>query len=247
MQALQAQTMPISEILVVDNHSDDESIGILRARLNRIPGVRVLENRINAGYAGGNNLAFPQMQTEYVLITNPDNELEPDGLAQMAAALNSEPDAGIVAPKLIHEDGSVRTSVRRFPSPADVIAKRAGLERIFPHRVRKYLSTDTDPDSDRDVDWAVGACLLVRKSVLDELGGFDDRFFLFFEDMDFCRRAWEAGWRVIYRPQAVARDRKRRLSDGSLLTLMTRKVGRAHVMSAMKYFWKWRGKTLPRQ
>ena len=245
VQALRAQTLPPDEILVIDNHSDDESSGILRNRLEGMPGVRVLENRTNAGYAAGNNLALAQATGEFLLITNPDNELESEGLERMVEAMQ-ESDIGVVAPKLVHEDGSIRASVRRFPSPSDVIAKRAGLERAFPSRVARYLGVDSDPNAPRDVDWAVGACLLVRRQTLKDVGMFDERFFLFFEDMDFCRRCWTAGWRVAYRPGAVARDRKRRLSDGNLFTLAARRVGRAHIASALKYFWKWRGVALPR-
>jgi GT2 family glycosyltransferase len=112
--------------------------------------------------------------------------------------------------------------------------------------VRKYLQADADPDGVRDVDWVVGACLLLRRSFYEELGGFDPRFFLFFEDIDLCRRCWLAGKRVVYFPRAVATDRKRRLSEGGVFRLLTKKTGRIHVMSALRYFRKWHGAALPR-
>lgn len=246
VRALRGQTVKPSEIFVVDNRSDDESVGYMRNSLRDLPDVRIVENRENTGYGRGNNLAFSMMSGDIVLVTNPDNELAPDAIERMLAVLDSEPDVALVAPKLVHEDGSIRPSARRFPKLLDVIAKRTFLQQWLPGRVARYLQEECDPDERRDVDWVVGACLLIRKPVLDALGGFDPQFFLFFEDMDLCRRCWNAGWRVVYLPSAVAADRKRRLSDGSALSLLRSPVGRAHILSAIRYFWKWRGQPLPR-
>lgn len=246
VRAMRRQTVRPAEIFVVDNRSEDESVGYMRNALRELPDVRIVENRTNAGFAQGNNLAFSMATGDIVLVTNPDNELSPDAIERMLAVLDAEPDVGLVAPKLIHEDGTIRPSARRFPHLLDVIAKRTALQRLLPQRVARYLQEECDPDVRRDVDWVVGACLLVRRTVLDALGGFDPRFFLFFEDMDFCRRCWNAGWRVVYLPSAVAADRKRRLSDGSVFSMLTRRVGRAHIKSALQYFWKWRFAPLPR-
>lgn len=227
------------EILVVDNHSQDESIQWLRNRLGNAPSVRILESPENKGYAGGNAVAIAQAKGTYLLIINPDNTLEPGALKMMIDAMEKDPTIGIVAPKLIHEDGTVRDSVRRFPSPLDVLAKRSLLRKPLAHRVRRYTGVDENMETRRDVDWAVGACLLIRRDFYTALGGFDERFFLFFEDMDLCRRCRKAGKRVVYLPQAAARDRKKRLSEGGVWGLLTRRSGRIHVASAAKYFWKW--------
>jgi N-acetylglucosaminyl-diphospho-decaprenol L-rhamnosyltransferase len=228
------------EILVVDNHSEDDSIGVLRNRLKHIPHVRILENHANTGYGSGNAFAIHHAHGEYLLIVNPDNTLLPDCAEQLVEALRADPSIGIVAPQLIHEDGTIRDSYRSFPRFLDVIAKRAKFLRgFFTKRIDRYLQADTDPHESHEVDWVVGACFLIRKDLFQQLGGFDPRFFLFFEDIDLCKRIRQAGKRVIYLPRAKALDRKRRLSEGGLLSLFRSRVGREHVKSGIKYFAKW--------
>ena len=233
----------VLEVFVIDNHSCDDSIGVLRNRLGKFSNIRILESPRNAGYARGNALALTRAGGKYLFIINPDNTLEPAGLARMVAVMEADPTIGILAPRLLHEDGTVRDSYR---SVTDLFIKRTVLRRAFPGRMRRYLQWDQDPQMVRDVDWAVGACLLIRRSLLEEIGAFDPRFFLFFEDIDLCRRSWAADRRVVYFPQATATDRKRRLSEGGLLSLLCHRTGRAHLASAAKYFWKWRGHPLPR-
>lgn len=242
VHALEKQTIASKiEILVIDNHSDDDSIGIIRNRLSDLPHVRILETPANIGYGNGNAVAMKQVTTPYVLIINPDNELQQDALEKMYTLMEKDPTIGIAAPKLIHEDGSVRDSARSFPRLSDTIIKRTFLSTIFSDRMDYYLQRRFDTNTARDVDWVVGACMLIRNDLLQTIGGFDPRFFLFFEDMDLCRRCWNAGFRVRYVPEAVAGDRKRRLSEGGVLSVLIKKTGRIHAISAIKYFWKWRG------
>lgn len=246
VDALKAQTVADRlRIVVVDNHSDDDSAGILRTRLAGIAGVRVMESPVNTGFGAGNALAIARADTPYLLVINPDNELAPDALEIMLSRMEKDPAVGIVAPKLVHEDGSVRDSSRSFPAVKDVVAKRTPLRRLFPHSLDRYLQAGQDPDRERTTDWVVGACMLIRTDVYRRIGGFDERFFLFFEDIDLCRRTWDAGFKVLYCPAAVATDRKRRLSEGGVLSLLRRPAGRAHIRSALRYFAKWAGKKPP--
>lgn len=240
VQALERQTIADKlEILVVDNHSEDESIGVIRNRLSPLPHVRVLESPQNSGYGRGNDIGMKQALGAYILIINPDNELLPESLETMVMQMEKHPDIGIIAPKLVHEDGTVRDAARSFPSFLDVVIKRAAAT-LFPRRMDRYLQRDVDPNKERDIDWVVGACMLVRRELIEKIGGFDPRFFLFFEDMDLCRRAWNAGYRVHYLPKAVAKDKKHRLSEGGIFTVLLHKTGRIHIKSAFQYFWKWR-------
>ncbi|MBI3618518.1 glycosyltransferase family 2 protein [Candidatus Peregrinibacteria bacterium] len=269
VRALQAQTIAKDiEILIVDNHSDDESIQWLRNSFACHPeqargelgesiegrhakkevmvrrahhDIVVFETRANLGYGKGNDFAIRRATGKYILIINPDNELEPRGLERMVAAMEADPSIGIVAPQLVHEDGTIRDSYRTFPTVTDIFIKRNRfLRSLFPHRMRRYLQHAEDPHTIRDVDWIAGACLLMRRDFYRELGGFDPRFFLFFEDTDLCRRAWNAGKRVVYFPAVHATDRKHRLSEGGILSILTKRATRIHVWSAMQYFWKWR-------
>lgn len=240
VRVLRQQTIADSiEILVVDNHSEDDSIGILRNRLHDTAGVRILESARNDGFGAGYMIGIAHAKGTYLLINNPVKKLAPDSLKRMVDVLQADPTIGIVAPKLVHDDGTVRLSARSFPSPLDVVIKRTFLSPWFRRRMAHYLQLDLSPDQRRDTDWVIGGCFLIRADFLRSLGGFDPRFFLFFEDIDLCKRCWQAGKRVVYLPEAIAKDRKQRLSEGGLLTLLTTKTGRAHIVSAVRYFQKW--------
>ncbi len=238
VRALRSQSIADEvEIVVVDNHSDDESIGFIRAQLGTMPTVRIIEERGNVGYGRGNNAALRFVKGEYLLIVNPDNTLPPDATENMVKALQAHPDAGIVGPALIHPDGSVRPSARKFPRIADLIRKR-----LRPDRWQvEYDKTMTSMQSQEsvDVDWLVGACLLMKTELFRELGGYDERYFLFFEDIDLCRRAHALGKKVLYLPHVRVLDRKTRLSGSTAFSLLTKRTTRIHLRSALQYFWKW--------
>lgn len=234
-----------TEILVVDNCSADESVGFLRNRFRSAKDIRIVETSKNLGYGRGNDYAIASARGTFIMVINPDNGLEPDGLERMVAAMDADPGIGILAPQLVQEDGSIRDSFRSFPTLLDIVIKRTRLRRFFPERMERYTHHASSHQTVQDVDWIAGACFLMRRSLYDQLGGFDPRFFLFFEDTDLCRRCWEAGKRVVYYPTIHATDRRRRLSDGGFMALFTKKTARIHLISAFKYFWKWRGRGLP--
>ncbi len=235
------------EILIVDNHSDDDSIGYIRNRVryrasSEVSALQicVIETPKNLGFGHGYNLGFRQARGKYILVNNPAKLLAPDAVEKMVAAMESDPTIGILAPKLVYDDGTVRDSYRSFPRLLDVFIKRTALRTLFPNRMRWYLQWDRNPTVSGDADWVAGGCLMIRRDLCEELGGFDERFFLFFEDTDFCRRCWNAGKRVVYFPDAWGTDRKSRLSEGGVFSLLTKKTARIHLASAVKYFWKWK-------
>lgn len=240
VQALRNQTIADHiEIVVIDNHSQDESIGFIRARLRTLPNVRVVEQRTNTGYSSGNNSGRRFAHGRYMLIINPDNALPPTALQRMLGILASRPDAGIVGPALVHPDGSIRPSARQFPRIADLVRKRlfpGSWQTAYDRSVRSMQEHEAV-----EVDWLVGACLLMPTELFRDLGGFDERFFLFFEDIDLCRRVHALGRKVLYLPQVKVPDPKKRLSGSSIFSLLIRKTTWIHLVSASKYFWKWRG------
>lgn len=241
VQKLQEQSIADAmEILVVDNHSEDDSIGVLRNRLSGYKNVRIIEVPTNRGYGKGNNFGAGYANGEYILIMNPDNQPEASALERMIAVLEEDEEIGILAPKLIYPDGAVRESAVRFPTFLDMFLKRTVFQHLFPRRLDRYLQRSKDPEIMRDTDWVHGACLLLRRSIFEELGGFDPRFFMFFEDIDLCKRCWELGKRVVYIPEIHVADREQRLSGAGLLSLLTKRTGWMHIASAMRYFWKWR-------
>lgn len=238
VQALLAQTIADRmEIIVIDNHSCDESISFIRAQLGHEPLVRILETRDNLGYGRGNNLGARSARGEYLLIINPDNTLPKDAAEQMLKHLQTDPNVGIVGPALVYSDGSVRPSARSLPTLRDLLRKR-----LFPSLWHDEFEQERQRFADKesiDVDWIVGACLVLRRTDFKELEGFDERFFLFFEDIDLCRRMRHIGKSVIYLPHIRVGDRKERLSGGSIFSMLSRKTTRIHLWSAVKYFWKW--------
>ncbi len=242
-EALLRQTISDQlEVLIVDNHSDDDSIGYLRNRARADARVRIIETRGNVGYGKGNNLGAGLAQGEFILIINPDNELEPRGLEMLVKKMESDSSIGILAPQLVHEDGTIRDSYRTFPTMLDICIKRIPFLRgLFPKRMKRYLQHDQNAALTRDVDWVAGACFLIRRPFFLQLGGFDPRFFLFFEDTDLCRRCADAGKRVVYFPEVRAKDRKHRLSEGGVMALLWKRTARIHLVSGVRYFWKWRG------
>lgn len=227
------------EILVIENHSQDDSIGVLRNRLDGCENVRIIETPGNSGFGYGYNTAARYASGEYLLINNPAKILPSDGVERLVSKMQSDTSIGILAPKLVHGDGTVRTSARSFPHPFDVVVKRTFLRNLFPGRVRRYLQLDADPDLERTVDWVVGGCFMMRRDFFLKLRGFDERFFLFFEDTDLCRRCEKAGKSVVYYPSVQGTDRKSRLSEGGLWALLLTRIGRAHIRSGLRYFGKW--------
>lgn len=228
------------EIFIVDNHSDDDSIGYLRNRVRfSAPHIQIIETPENLGFAHGYNLGFRRARGKYILVNNPAKLLAPDAVETMVAAMEADPTVGILAPKLVYDDGTVRDSYRSFPRLFDVFIKRTSLRSVFTGRMRQYLQRDRNPSLVGETDWVAGGCLMIRRDLCEELGGFDERFFLFFEDTDFCRRCWNAGKRVVYFPDAWGTDRRSRLSEGGVFSLLTKKTARIHLASAVKYFWKW--------
>lgn len=227
------------EIIIIDNHSDDDSIGYLRNRVRGHSNIRIIETPVNAGFGAGYNLGFRHAQGTYLLINNPAKILVPDAVEKMVYAMEQDPSIGILGPRLTHTDGTVRDSYRSFPGMLDVVIKRTMLRGLFKKRMRRYLQWDRNPDVTGETDWVVGGCLMIPRDLCRTIGGFDERFFLFFEDTDLCRRVWKAGKRVVYFPEATGTDRKSRLSEGGLLALLTKKTARIHVWSGAKYFWKW--------
>ena len=194
--------------IVVDNASRDGSADMVRAEF---PDVRLVASERNLGFTAGNNLGlralseYPENNLpRYVLFLNPDTEIIGDALATMVRYLDAHPAVGIVGPQLCYPDGTVQSSRRRFPRLATAFFESTLLQRGWPRNgiLRRYYMADMPDDAEQEVDWLVGACLLVRHAALAEVGGFDEGFFMYSEELDWCRRARAVGWRAVYLPSA---------------------------------------------
>lgn len=235
------------EIIVVDNDSRDESLEYLQ-QMEQKGEIALVPSGGNIGYGRANNLGARSAKGEYLLILNPDVSVEPDMLRTLVGYMDVHPEAGIAGPQLYFFNGQIQDSCRRFMRPMDLVVKRTPLSRFkfFQERIGRYVMADFDHRSVQAVDLVTGACFLIRKDVFEQTGGFDDRYFLFMEDADLCRKVWETGRKVVYMPKARALHYHKRLSGGNLLWLLRQRVFWVHAHSALKYFWKWRGKPLPR-
>jgi GT2 family glycosyltransferase len=155
-------------------------------------------------------------------------------------------EVGIVGPKLLHPDRSMQESAHRFPTPFMPLYRRTPLGKL-PHARREMhryaMRGELGGDAPMEVDWMEGAALLVRKKAIEEVGMLDERFFMYMEDADWARRFWDAGWKVVWHPGATLMHYHRRASADTawFLAPFTNKVTRFHIVSAVKYFRKWRG------
>jgi len=206
-----------AEVFVVDNASFDGSADMVAAEF---PWVRLIRSPHNGGFANGNNQALRLASGDAILVLNPDSLLGRGGLASLYDVLRRHPEAGMVGPKLLRPDGSMHLACRRsFPTPTVALYRMLGLSRIFPHNPRfgRYNLTYVDPDLPIEVDSVCGACVLIRRSVIERVGLLDERFFMYGEDLDWCLRTRQAGWTVRYEPSIVvqhqhgAASRKRAL------------------------------------
>lgn len=191
------------EILVIDNDSRD---GTPAALSTRCPRVRVITNAENLGYARAVNQGINATGGEFVLVLNHDCEVRPEAVAHLVGFLRTHPHVAIAGPKLLNSDGSLQFSARAFPNHLTFLFNRYSiLTRLLPNNPfsRRYLLTDWDHSSVREVDWLSGACLMARRSAIERVGLMDEAFFLFNEDVDWCRRMRMAGLGVCYVPDAV--------------------------------------------
>ena len=188
------------EIVVLDNASSDGSVQMLE---KEFPEVRLLVSEQNLGFSKGHNLAARAARGKYLFILNPDTEVIPPALESLVDYAEQHPEVAILGPKILNPDGSLQYSCRRFPNPTAALFRNTPLGKLFPNNpyTRDYLMTDWDHNSIREVDWVSGAALFIRRVVYEQLGGFDERFFMYCEDTDLCYRAWQAGYRVIYYPE----------------------------------------------
>lgn len=188
------------EVIVVDQQSLDGSAELVESEFPEAALVRQIPN---VGFAGGNNVAYRHARGRYFLLLNSDTVVKPGWLDQLVAYADAHPEAGLIAPKLLNPDGTLQYSCRQFPSLGAGVFRNT-LFQPFGHRfVDDYLMKSWDHASPRQVDWLSGACLMARRTMIDQIGGLDAEYFMYFEDVDWAKRAHLAGWEVHYIPEPV--------------------------------------------
>jgi GT2 family glycosyltransferase len=220
--------------IVVDNDSSD---GTAEAVAKRFPRARVVANDENLGYSRGVNQGIRLSSGRAILILNPDIIVREGSIDRLMEFMDEHPDAGIVGSKLVYPDGRLQYSCRSFYTVSALLLRRTFLGALFPRAkpLRDHLLLDYDHETPRTVDWIIGACMLVRRAALEKVGAMDERFFLYFEDIDWCNRMKRHGWSVYYAPSSVMTHTYERSSAKSIL----RKPFLIHILSLMRYYEKW--------
>ena len=188
-------------VICVDNASGDDTASFLRT----LP-VETIELDVNGGFAHGCNVGWRAGSSPHVLFLNPDAQISPEALAALVGELERDERVGAVAPRIEEPDGSLDYSLRRFPRVRSGFAQALFLHRLFPTAtwVDEVIRDSREYDRPHAVDWVSGACFAVRRSLLEQIGGLDESFFHYSEDVDICARIWEAGYEVRYVPAALA-------------------------------------------
>lgn len=189
------------ETIVVDSASADGTAAMVRAEF---PAVTLIACDENVGFPRGNNLGLAKARGRHVLLLNPDTVVTPGALRVMVDHLDANPDIGALGPKLLNPDGTPQSSRRRFPTVATMIYESTWLEDKAPAAVLDhYYARDLPDDETADVDWLTGACIMVPVTVVGQVGGLDEGYFMYSEELDWCRRIRAAGRRVVYFPEAT--------------------------------------------
>lgn len=202
------------QAIVVDNASGDDSVQMVR---REFPWVHLIANNDNYGFGKACNMAIRESRGRYIFFLNPDSAIEKDALNSIVEFGDTHPEAGIFGIKVMNPNGSIQYSCRRFPTLAAGIFRNTILGKFFPKNAytRDYLMTDWDHSQTQEVDWVSGCALVIRRETAEELGGFDERFFMYCEDVDLAYRANQKGWKVMYFPGAVSIHARSKSSDKS--------------------------------
>jgi hypothetical protein len=203
----------------------------------------------NEGFGAGNNVGLRLARGRYVILLNPDLTVFPGEMEKWIKWMEDHPDVGISGPRVVNPDGTDQDSCYRFPGLLTPMYRRTFLGRLPWGRrhVDRYLMKGMDRARDQDVDWVLGAAMCIRRDLLDRIGHFDPRYFMYFEDADLCRRAWAAGARVTYTPVArFVHYHQRQSKTRYFWQAVTNPLARAHVVSGVKYFLKYRRSPNPR-
>ena len=226
------------EIIVVDNEGDRK---LQECIAERFGDVHYVALRRNLGLAVANNTGARVARGTYLLFSNPDITAMEGCLETLHDHLEKNPDIGIAGPRLLNPNGTVQQSYYHFYTPLTPLYRRLFLSRFAfaKKHLEHFLMRQEDMSQPRDVDLLMGACLFVRKSVLDDVGLMDENFFLYFEDVDWCKRFWNAGYRVVYIPQArMIHLHKRDSAQKTGIFSVFDRYTRIHIASSIRYFLK---------
>ncbi len=228
-----------TEVIVVDNASDDSSAAGVQSEFGT--NITLIANEKNVGFSAAHNQAIGLSRGRYILLLNPDcTLLAPDVLRKMMDYMDENRGVGMLGPRIVNPDGSLQYSARHFPTMLAAGFRHTLLGKAFPKNryVRRYMMTDWSHDETAEVDWLSGAALMVRRETFAHIGVLDERFFMYLEDVDWCKRAHIGGWRVVYYPLVSVAHRIGTASDQNAVPMI-----RQHHASMLRYFLKYNARS----
>jgi N-acetylglucosaminyl-diphospho-decaprenol L-rhamnosyltransferase len=228
----------VAEIIVVDNDSKEDSVPFLRSDF---PEIMVIANDQNRGFGSAVNQGLEVAKGEYYLVLNPDIIALPGSLQELVSFMDTHRDVGLSGGKLLYPNDQLQDSCFRFYTLWTVLARRTWLGRLpaGQREIHRFLMKDFDHASAQEVDWLMGSCLMARAQAVEQVGGMDEQFFMYFEDVDWARRFSAAGWRVMYTPSAkFSHFHQQSSRQHGVLGILTNRATREHIKSAVKYFLK---------
>ncbi len=234
------------EVLVADSATEEDTEMLMR---EEFPQVRFFPFKENVGFKTLVNTSIEQALGEYIFLINSDIVLTQETLPKMLSYLKAHPEIGILGPKQLNFNGSLQQSCFHFYRPETILYRRTWLGRLPSGKkhLRWFTLSDEDLTVVKPVDWIMGSALLVSKDKAKIVGPFDEQFFMYMEDTDWCRRFWEQGFKVVYYPDALVYHyhAKGSARGGFFGSLLFNRLTWYHIESAFKYFWKYRKKQLP--
>jgi hypothetical protein len=192
------------EVILIDNASPTGCGAELQKKWG--DKITIVHNKKNLGFGRAHNAVLDKIKGDYTVLVNPDTEVEKDTIQKLYEYIKTHKQAGLVAPKLVYPSGEIQDSYRQFPSPIKMLIKRTFWKNVFKKTMHDYMLKDFDISKTQTVDWVVGALFIIQTEFFKSIGGFDDRYFLFLEDTDLCRKVWKHDKKVVYYPEAQALD-----------------------------------------
>lgn len=236
------------EVVVCDSATEDDTRLLMS---QEYPHVRFFPFTENVGFKGLFNTSLLEAKGEYVFAINSDVLLTESAVPDLLAYLEAHPEIGILGPRQLHFNGSFQQTAFRFYRPLTIVYRRTPLGKTSFGRkhIAWFTMADTSFTEPTPVDWVIGSAMFVKRDVaLEKVGLMDERFFMYMEDVDWCRRFWEKGLQVVYHPGITIYHyhAKGSAKGGVIKALLSNKLTWYHINSARKYFWKYRGQKNPR-
>jgi N-acetylglucosaminyl-diphospho-decaprenol L-rhamnosyltransferase len=234
----QSSSVDEMRYLLVDNASVDNS---LESLAKVCPEALLIANAHNVGFGRANNQLVEHLQGKYALLLNTDAFVAADTLSKTLDYMEAHPDCGVLGVRLVGREGDLQPSCRYFPTPLNVFVARTGLARFFPW-VKMVDDMAWDHASVRECDWLPGCYYLIRREVIDQVGLFDPRYFLYYEEVDHCKRVKQAGWKVVYYPHTtVVHIGGESAKSVGELNAASRQISTLQIESELLYFRKHHG------